>query len=134
MWFFENFPQFNSTGAAEESKDKTDQSRDPEVEEEQTQPNEADDNEEGNLDDEGATGEQEQQQSQDPEEVEDLDLPDDLQLDGDGREDNDGRFLVYFLWWAIPWLPCFIFSQAKHLNEFSANRVFYTFLVNPGRF
>ncbi|KAK2570712.1 Midasin [Acropora cervicornis] len=81
----------DNKGAAEESKDKTDQSQDPEVEEEQTQPNEADYNEEGNLDDEGATGEQEQQQSQNPEEVEDLDLPDDLQLDGDGKEDNDGQ-------------------------------------------
>lgn len=81
-------------GAADESKKKTDE--DAGADEDQTQPNEAHDDEEGNLGDDGeeedeeGTGQQEQQGPQDTEEPANLDLPDDLQLDEEGNEGNDG--------------------------------------------
>ena len=98
-YFLKRIVNINVTGSAENSKEKPDESS--EVDEEQTRPNQADDNEEGNLEAEEGTGQPEPLESQDPEEIADLDLPDDLQLDDEGNEDNDGESsqnTPYFSW------------------------------------
>ena len=104
------------TGSTGESKENS--KDDPDGDDEQSRPNEADDNEEGNLEDEGEDGDdetgQQEQGTQDIEETANLDLPGDLQLDEGGNEGGDGE---------LPYFPLSIFGFVSgyanflHLNS-----------------